>query len=78
MAKDPNEFARSVLDQVIAKHDLEASREQGKHPRAVALGLKGGAKGGHIRAQNLSPQKRRSIAQKAAKARWAKSKAKKS
>ncbi|MEP6742342.1 MAG: hypothetical protein ABJB61_07570 [bacterium] len=78
MAKDPNEFARSVLDQVIAKHDPEASREQGKHPRAVALGLKGGAKGGHIRAQNLSPQKRRSIAQKAAKARWAKRKVKKS
>jgi hypothetical protein len=78
MAKDPNEFARSVLDQVIAKHDPEASREQGKHPRAVALGLKGGAKGGHIRAQNLSPQKRRSIAQKAAKARWTKRKVKKS
>jgi len=75
---DPNEFARSVLDQIIAKHDPEASREQGKHPRAVALGVKGGAKGGHIRAQNLSPQRRRSIAQKAAKARWAKRKAKKS
>lgn len=72
MAKDPNEFARSVLDTIIAKHDPEASREQGKNPHAVALGLRGGAKGGHIRAQNLSPQKRRSIAQKAAKARWAK------
>jgi hypothetical protein len=78
MAKDPNEFARSVLDQIIAKHDPEASREQGKHPRAVAFGVKGGAKGGHIRAQNLSAQERRSIAQKAAKARWAKRKAKKS
>ena len=78
MSKDANEFARSVLDQIIAKHDTEGSREQGKHPRAVALGVKGGAKGGHIRAQNLSPQKRRSIAQKAAKARWAKRKVKKS
>jgi hypothetical protein len=73
---DPIIFAHSVLDQIIAKHDPEASREQGKHPRAVALGLKGGAKGGHIRAQNLSPQKRKSIAQKAAKARWAKPKVK--
>lgn len=71
---DPIVFAGSVLDQVIAKHDPEASREQGKHPRAVALGVKGGAKGGHIRAQNLSPQERKSIARKAAKARWAKRK----
>jgi len=23
MAKDPNEFARSILDQIIAKHDPE-------------------------------------------------------
>ncbi len=74
---EPLDFARGVMDQIIAKHDPEASLEQGKHPRAVALGVKGGAKGGHIRAQNLSPQKRRSIAQKAAKARWAKRKAKK-
>jgi hypothetical protein len=29
-AKDPNEFARSVLDQIIAKHDPEDAREKGK------------------------------------------------
>ena len=68
--KDPNEFARSILDQIIAKHDPEDAREKGKDPAKVAQGLKGGAKGGRIRAQNLSSQKRRAIAKKAAKTRW--------
>ncbi len=76
--KDPNEFARSVLDQIIAKHDPEAIREQGKDPKAVLSGLKGGAKGGQIRAQNLSAQKRKAIARKAANTRWSKTKSKQS
>lgn len=46
MSKDANDFARSVLDQIIAKHGPDASRGQRKHPRAVALGVKGCAKGG--------------------------------
>jgi hypothetical protein len=45
-----------------------------KNPAAVALGLLGGAKGGHTRAANLSPAKRKRIAKNAAKARWSKSK----
>jgi len=52
-ADDPNLFAKSVLDQIIAKHDPEAIREQGKNPHAVALGLRGGSKGGHARAKSL-------------------------
>lgn len=67
---DPAEFAQSVLDQIIAKHDPEAAREQGKNPQAVAMGLKGGAKGGHARAKNLSAKKRKEIAKKAARKRW--------
>jgi hypothetical protein len=65
MGKDPNEFARSVLDQIIAKHDPEAIRETGKDPKKVASGLRGGSKGGHARAKNLSPMRRRKIAKKA-------------
>ena len=41
-----------------------------KHPYAVALGRKGGKKGGKARAESLSPERRREIAQAAAKARW--------
>ncbi len=70
---EPFKFARSVLDTIIAKHDPEASREQGKNPAAVALGLRGGAKGGHARAKNLTAKKRKAIAKKAAKKRWSKS-----
>ena len=44
----------------------------GKNPAAVALGKLGGAKGGAARAAALSPAKRRSIAKKAAQARWGK------
>jgi hypothetical protein len=70
---EPLNFARGILDTIIAKHDPEASREQGKDPKAVALGLRGGAKGGHARAKNLSAKKRRMIAKKAARIRWEKS-----
>jgi hypothetical protein len=67
---EPLDFARAVLDQIIAKHDPEASREAGKDPQKVASGTKGGAKGGHARAKNLSAKKRSQIAKKAAKACW--------
>jgi hypothetical protein len=53
-AKDPNEFARSVLDQIIAEHDPESSREKGKDPARVVAGLRGGSKGGRARAKSLT------------------------
>jgi hypothetical protein len=46
-----------------------------KNPAAVALGKLGGSKGGNIRAAKLSSEEGIAIAQKAAKARWAKGKA---
>ena len=61
---EPLKFARGILDTIIAKHDPEASREQGKDPAAVALGKRGGAKGGHARAKNLSAKKRSQLAKK--------------
>lgn len=68
MAKDPNEFARGILDTIIAKHDPESVK--GKDANKVASGLKGGSKGGHARAKNLTAKKRSQIAKKAAKVRW--------
>jgi hypothetical protein len=45
---------------------------EGKNPNAVALGRLGGLKGGKARASKLTPEQRKEIAQKAARARWAK------
>lgn len=45
---------------------------EGKNPNAVALGRLGGLKGGKARAEKLTPEQRKEIAKKAAKARWGK------
>jgi hypothetical protein len=45
-----------------------------KNPHAAALGRLGGLKGGHARAQALTPTQRRRIASRAARARWQKKK----
>ena len=70
-------IARSVVEQAIGEK-LDGSalpdKDAGKNPAAVALGKLGGAKGGKARAEALSPAKRKSIAQKAASARWGKAK----
>jgi hypothetical protein len=49
-----------------------------KNQHAVALGRKGGKKGGPARAAKLSPERRREIARNAVMARWKKEKARKS
>jgi hypothetical protein len=43
-----------------------------KNPHAVALGRRGGVKGGKARAAALTAAERRRIARKAAEARWGK------
>jgi len=45
-----------------------------KDPAAVALGRKGGKKGGPARAAALTPEQRSESARKAVQARWAKAK----
>jgi hypothetical protein len=63
---DVNEVAHWIMTQTTGTDVAPA-----KNPHAVALGLLGGSKGGTIRAAKLSPAKRRAIAKKAARARWA-------
>ena len=59
-----------------AEHRREAGRGAaagpglGENPAAVALGRRGGAKGGKVRAAKLTPEQRAEIARKAAAARW--------
>ncbi len=47
-----------------------------KNPYAVALGRKGGKKGGPARAAKMTPEQRSESARKAVNARWAKERAK--
>ena len=65
-SKDVNQTAASILAEVT--HAAEETPE--KNPAAVALGRKGGLKGGKARAKSLSAAKRAEIAKKAALARW--------
>jgi hypothetical protein len=57
---------------------MPAAAKKKKDPAAVALGRKGGKKGGLARAANLTPVQRSESARKAVQARWAKSRAKRS
>jgi len=71
--RDPNQLAKLVVDLATGEAEADAPERQ-KNPAAVALGRLGGSKGGHARANNLTPEERHRIAAKAARARWAKSK----
>ena len=65
---DANQRAKSIVDITTKEY---APPETKKDPAAVALGRKGGLKGGAMRAAKLSPEERSKIAKKAAQARWA-------
>lgn len=67
--RDPNQRAKLIVD--IATGEAEDCKpDDGKDPAAVALGRKGGLKGGKARAASLNADERIEIAKKAAAARW--------
>lgn len=71
--RDPNQLGKLIVALSLGE-EVEAPEpgqaDTGKDPAAVALGRKGGLKGGKARARALSAKKRKEIAKKAAKARW--------
>jgi hypothetical protein len=69
--QDVNEKAFSIVQKLTGQAPEEES-EREKNPAAVALGRLGGLKGGKARASKLTSKQRKTAAQKAAKARWAK------
>lgn len=69
---DPVQLARSIVDQVTGISTPEKKPEKAKDPAAVALGRKGGLKGGPARAAKLTKKQLSESARKAAKARWEK------
>ena len=62
--------ALHVVEQAIGEPLHPKPRKRRKNPHAVALGRKGGLKGGVARAANLTPEQRSQIARAAAKSRW--------
>jgi len=69
--RDPNQLAKLIVDMATG-HASPDSTVDGKDPAAVALGRKGGLKGGRERAKSLSEKQRTEIARKGAAARWRK------
>jgi hypothetical protein len=67
--KDVNQMAHAMV-QSIAAGDRLPRTEDGKDPIAVALGRRGGLKGGPARAAKMSAKARSESAKKAAQARW--------
>jgi len=67
---DTNQRAASVVAKATGEQPRTQPRPKRKNPAAVALGRKGGLKGGKARAANLSPEERSEIAKRAAAVRW--------
>ena len=69
--KDVNVLASHIIEQATGEKTPKPE-DYKKNPAAVALGRLGGLKGGKARADKLSPEERKQIAQKAAQKRWEK------
>lgn len=55
---------------LIQHVEAMGARPDGKDPLAVALGRRGGLKGGRARADRMTEEERSASAVKAARARW--------
>jgi hypothetical protein len=62
--RDVNALAKAIVSEATD------DPTEGKDPAAVALGRRGGLKGGKARAAKLTPEQRSQAAKKAAQARW--------
>jgi len=69
--RDTNQLAK-LITQIATGEADDIKTDDGKNPAAVALGRKGGLKGGQARAESLTAKERSAIAKKAAAKRWSK------
>ena len=67
--RDVNELAFQVVGEATGEIE-PVDPNEGKDPAAVALGRRGGLKGGKARAEKLTPEERSEAARKAARSRW--------
>ena len=68
--RDMNQLAKRIVDLSVGDETEEQPVEREKNPHAVALGKLGGQRGGKVRAERLSAEKRTEIARVAARSRW--------
>ena len=68
--EDTNQTAARVVAVSTGQPAPKFQRKKKKNPAAVALGKLGGSKGGKIRAERLSAERRKEIAKRAAAVRW--------
>lgn len=66
--RDPTQLAKLIGD--IATGQVEDKEQDNRDLAAMELGRLGGNKGGRARAEKLPSERKRGIAQKAAKSRW--------
>ena len=72
--RDANQLAKRIVDLATGEATESTLVGDGKDPAAVALGRKGGLKGGKARADAMSAEQRKAVAAGAAKARWSRDK----
>jgi hypothetical protein len=69
--RDPNQLAKLVVDLATDQGEEPKEDERArKDPAAVALGRKGGLKGGKVRAERMTAEERTESARRAAQKRW--------
>jgi hypothetical protein len=68
--RDLNALAASIVADSTDEDRQDEPADDGKDPAAVALGRKGGLKGGKARAAKMTAEQRSEAARKAARARW--------
>jgi hypothetical protein len=67
---DPNLLAHQLIREMTEKLEVPKVTKDEVSRVMAALGRKGGQIGGKARAANLTPERRRAIALKAARSRW--------
>jgi hypothetical protein len=67
---DLSQLAKSIVDKATGENEDTQNIQPEKNPAAVALGRLGGLKGGKARADSLTSERRKEIAQKAIAKRW--------
>lgn len=67
--RDQNQLAKMIVDLSVGEI---VEKADSKNPAAVALGRLGGKRGGKNRMKSLTPDERKSLALRAAQARWSK------